>query len=98
MVEFSAADWRPPPLIANRAVRYGIGVIVAVYLALAFGTIDVDWARVVEGASRGGSFLAAFARPDFTSQWPDIRQGILESLTMTVASTIIGILLSIPIG
>jgi phosphonate transport system permease protein len=42
--------------------------------------------------------LAAFFPPNFTSRWNDIMDGILESLWMTVASTVIGIVISIPVG
>lgn len=70
----------------------------AVYLAAAVGTINLDIERIAEGLSRGAIFLAAFAAPDFTSQWRDISHGLVESLTMTGAATVLGILLSLPIG
>jgi phosphonate transport system permease protein len=42
--------------------------------------------------------LTGLPQPDFTSRWGDIAQGMQESLTMTVTSTVVGILISIPIG
>jgi phosphonate transport system permease protein len=47
---------------------------------------------------RGARFVAAFLRPDFTSRWTDISQGMLESLAMTVVATAAGIILSLPVG
>ena len=60
--------------------------------------MEVDWHRVGEGMERGQRFLFAFFPPDFTSRWDSIFDGIMESLWMTITSTVIGILLSIPVG
>jgi phosphonate transport system permease protein len=68
------------------------------YLALALGTLEINWLRAYEGLERGGRFVGGFFTPDFTSRWGDIAQGIRESLTMTVTATVVGILLSVPIG
>jgi phosphonate transport system permease protein len=90
--------WRKPPLIKRAWVRWALGVGTVVYLALALGTIDVNWTRLSEGLPRGARFFAAFFPPNFTGRWNDISDGILESLYMTVAATVIGIVLSIPVG
>ena len=58
----------------------------------------MNWARVWEGLPRGTRFFAAFFPPDFISRWSEISDGILESLWMTVVSTVIGILISVPVG
>jgi phosphonate transport system permease protein len=90
--------WKKSPLIERAWVRWALGLGAVLYLALALGTTDVNWARVWEGLPRGARFLAAFFPPNFTSRWNDIVDGILESLWMTVASTVIGIVISIPVG
>ena len=71
---------------------------VAVYLALAFGTMEINWSRVFEGLPRGQRFIASFFPPDFISRWSSIYDGIYESLWMTVTSTVIGVAISIPVG
>jgi len=92
----AALAWRPPPLIESPLLRYGIYLVALAYAVVAVGTFEVDWARAAEGLARGGRFLAAFFPPDFVSQWRDIREGLLESLTMTVVSTVAGVALSVP--
>ena len=94
----SQGRWRRPPLIADWRYRLALVAGCVIYLVLASLSVEVNWARVAEGASRGLNFFAAFLRPDFTSRWGDIQQGIIESLTMTFTSTAIGILLAIPVG
>lgn len=91
-------QWRPLPLIRDVRYRYLLILAVLVYFCLAFLSIDVNWARVAEGMSRAARFLAAFLQPDFTTRSQDIINGLLESLTMTFASTVIGVLLAIPVG
>ncbi|MGI9350020.1 MAG: phosphonate ABC transporter, permease protein PhnE [Rhizobiaceae bacterium] len=90
--------WRRPPLIQNSMLRWGLWLGFAIYLALALGTMEVNWGRVAEGLPRGQKFLLAFFPPDFISRWDSIVEGILESLWMTVISTVVGIALSIPVG
>ncbi|MFT5115125.1 MAG: phosphonate transport system permease protein [Parasphingorhabdus sp.] len=91
-------NWTRPPIIANPQLRWALWIAVAIYLSLAFGTMEINWQRVSEGLTRGQRFLGAFFPPDFTSRWDSISDGILESVWMAVTSTVVGILLSIPIG
>src|ERR1700684_562978 len=90
--------WKKPPLIKRAWLRWALLVGAVVYLALALGTTEVNWTRVWEGLPRGARFFAAFFPPDFVSRKSDIVDGILESLWMTVVSTAIGILISVPVG
>jgi phosphonate transport system permease protein len=94
----AAIRWAPPPRIANPWLRSGLALGAAVYLALALGTLEVNWQRLVEGIPRAARFVAAFVSPDFFDRWGEIQAGLVESLTMTLTSTVVGILLSVPIG
>lgn len=93
-----ARAWRPPPLIEAAWLRWAVYGGALLYLVLAIGTLEVNWARAAEGLERGGRFVAAFFPPDFTSQWREIEEGLLESLTMTVTSTVFGVALSVPVA
>ncbi len=88
--------WRRPPLIQRRWLRYGLPLAAIVYLILAGSTVEVNWTRVYEGLERGWRFIEGFLAPDFVSRWTDILQGLIESLTMTVTATALGIVLSVP--
>jgi phosphonate transport system permease protein len=90
--------WKRPPFIQNPTLRWGLWVGAAIYLAVAFGTMEINWDRVAEGMVRGERFVSAFFPPDFVSRWDSIQDGILESLWMTITSTVIGIILSVPVG
>jgi phosphonate transport system permease protein len=94
----AARAWRPPPLIASPALRYAVYLGALAYALLAAGSIEVNWTRAAEGLERGLRFLSGFFPPDFTSKRGDIVEGLLESLTMTVVSTVLGVALSIPVA
>jgi phosphonate transport system permease protein len=90
--------WKKPPLVQRPWLRWVLALGFIVYLIAAIGTIEVNWMRVYEGLDRGAAFVIAFTSPDFTSRYTDIKEGMTESIIMTVASTVVGIAISIPIG
>jgi phosphonate transport system permease protein len=90
--------WRRPPLITSSTWRYGLYAGALVYLLLAVGSLNINWARITEGAARAGRLFSAFLHPNFISRWDDIALGMQESLTMTVTATVVGILISLPVG
>ena len=89
---------RPPQIIRDRRWRIAVQIGIIVYLVLAIGSVDVNWTRVYEGLERGQRFVMGFLQPDFTSRWRDISNGLVESLTMTLTSTVVGVAISVPIG
>ena len=92
------SPWRKPHFIKDPKLRWALLIGSVVYLVLALYSIEVNWARVSEGLVRGWLFVAAFFHPDFLSRAFDIREGMIESVIMTVTSTVVGITISIPIG
>jgi phosphonate transport system permease protein len=94
-----ARRWkRPPVLIRDARWRFAIYAGAVVYLVLAVSSVEVNWLRVYEGLERGWRFIQGFLAPDFASRWSDIRAGLIESLTMTITSTVVGVIISVPIG
>jgi len=98
LAEAAPRRWRKPPFIQRAWLRWTLALGAALYLAVALGTTEVNWARVWDGLPRGARFVAAFFPPDFASRWGDIADGIAESIWMTVVATAIGIALAIPVG
>lgn len=89
---------RPPQILKDPFWRRLIISGAVLYLFFAIGTVEVNWARVWEGLERGQRFIAGFLVPDFSTRWRDISIGLVESLTMTLTATVVGILISVPIG
>ncbi|MEO9649832.1 MAG: phosphonate ABC transporter, permease protein PhnE [Roseobacter sp.] len=90
--------WKKQPFIQRPWLRWALLLGAIAYLIAAYMTIDVNWSRVYEGLERGKKFVLAFTSPDFTTRSSDIYEGMLESIIMTVASSVVGIAISIPIA
>ncbi len=90
--------WRRPPMIKRPWLRWLLIIGGLAYLVAAIASVEVNWSRVYEGLDRGGAFIMSFTQPDFTTRAGDIWEGLLESIIMTVAASVVGILISIPIG
>ena len=69
-----------------------------VYLYFALTTIGLDPERIASGIPRGIEFLRGFFWPDFWTRRSDILTGVIESLSMTLVSTVVGVALSIPVA
>jgi phosphonate transport system permease protein len=98
VISAMARAWRRPPLIRNRSLRWALAVGASIYLTVAITSLEINWLRVYQGLERGWRFVQGFLVPDFVSRWGDIMIGLQESLTMTFTSTVVGILISLPIG
>ncbi|PWL17557.1 phosphonate ABC transporter, permease protein PhnE [Falsochrobactrum shanghaiense] len=99
MATVASRRWkRSPMLIADPRLRWAVYAGALLYLALAISSVEVNWTRIYEGLERGLRFVQGFLAPDFITRSRDIWQGMVESLTMTLTSTVAGVILSIPIG
>ena len=92
--------WKRPPMIENPTHRWALILGATAYLiwALSSVVVEIDVPRLMEGLSRAAEFFAAALQPDFITRSHDIWIGFVESLTMTVVATTVGIALSIPLG
>ncbi|MEM8694329.1 MAG: phosphonate ABC transporter, permease protein PhnE [Pseudomonadota bacterium] len=90
--------WKKPPFIKRPWLRWTLILGFLAYLVTAYMTIEVNWSRVYEGLERGKQFVLAFTNPDFATRSTDIWEGMVESIVMTVASSVVGIAISIPIA
>lgn len=98
MTSFPTRWSRPPQMVKARHWRIILTMGAIAYLMVAIGSVDVNWTRIAEGWERGMRFVGGFLQPDFTTRWKDISNGLMESLTMTFTSTVVGIVISVPIG
>ena len=94
----TARAWTRPSLVPNATLRAAIVGAMLLYLFLAIGSLDINWARIAQGFEKGWRLLLAFMHPNFGARWGEIVIGMRESLTMTVCATVAGVALSIPIG
>ncbi len=73
------SSWKKPPFIKSPLLRWSITLGAAIYLALALGTMDINWQRAAEGLPRGQRFLYAFFPPNFSDNLGVMWDGILRA-------------------
>ena len=61
-IKSSNIVWKKPPFIKSNLLRWFIWLGIGIYLAFAFGTLDINWKRVAEGIPRGANFIGGFFR------------------------------------
>ncbi|MFN7224575.1 MAG: phosphonate ABC transporter, permease protein PhnE [Paracoccaceae bacterium] len=98
MTSYPTTWRRPPQIVTDKRWRLIFTVAVITYLVIGLGSVELNWTRIMEGGERGLRFINGFLQPDFTSRWRDISNGLVESLTMTLTSTVVGVAISVPIG
>jgi phosphonate transport system permease protein len=85
-----------PPFRASAATRVAFGVGL-VYAAYALAQLDFSWPRFVSGLERGAALLGRMFPPDLSKQ--DILwTGMVESMQIAVLASLLGILISLPLG
>ena len=80
MESSASRRWKKPPLISSPPLRWCLWVGAGVYLAVALGTTEVNWGRVLEGVPRGAKFIGGFFPPDFITNLDEILSGLYESI------------------
>jgi len=89
--------WRPPSMIENPAVRYGLWAIAGIYVVWSLSTLEIDWVRTAKGFPRAGDMIARMFPPSF-ERWQLLVDGVVESLQMAFAASLIGMILAVPLG
>ena len=80
----------------NWTARIGL-IAVALYSLYAIGQLDISWARLSVGFGEAGRFLARMVPPNF-ARWELLLEGMIESLQIAVLATVLGIIISLPLG
>ena len=89
--------WRPPPFLRTRA-RQNLALLAALaYCIWAVAGLNIDPNRALAGFGRAWDLLVRMVPPDFARHQLLIK-GLVESLQMACAATLVGVVLSIPLG
>lgn len=89
--------WRPPTIFGSYRLRTVFFLAVALYLVWSLGTLQFDSQRVLRGFFRAGDIFARMWPPDF-SRSKLLVNGMLESIQIAIVSTVLGVLIAVPIG
>lgn len=90
-------EWRKPSFFGTRTrqnLAYGA---MAAYVVWSLIDLNIDVARMLAGFPRALDIFIRMVPPDF-SRWELLAGGMIESIQMAIAATVLGVLLSIPLG
>lgn len=91
------ATWRPPAMFGGRARQRLVITLGLLYLIWSLADLNIDVARVAAGIPRAWNIFVRMLPPDF-GRWELLANGMLESVQIAVAATLVGALASIPLG
>lgn len=89
--------WHPPPFFGTRARQNVALLLAAAYCVWAVTGLDIDPQRALAGFGRAWDLLARMVPPNF-SRGELLAKGLIESLQMALAATLLGLVFSIPLG
>jgi len=91
----------PAPRVAfppNWPFRIGL-VALALYVVYASTILDISWARFVSGFEHRARFIRRMFPPNLAHDKLDLlASGMAESLQIAIIATVVGVLLSLPLG
>lgn len=90
-------EWNRPSVFPRPEVKYGLGLLVGVYLVVGFGLLGFSPARLWVGLQSATPFVVGLLTPT-TANLEPIIAGTISSIQMAVLGTVLGIILSIPVG
>lgn len=87
-----------PPLTMKRAVSAGYGYLFLGLVVAGFIAVHINFFRFFTSFGDIFTFTLRMIPPDFVTAGPQIFQGMVETLAIAAVSTVLGSLLSIPLG
>ena len=93
----SATTWRPPSVWGNVWVGRAVWTALAACLVWSVLALEIDPARIARGLARVSTLAAKAFPPDF-HRAELLAAGILESVEIATLSTLLGVILGIPVA
>lgn len=87
-----------PPWTPKRVLTAGYGYLFAGLVVAGFFAVNVDFVKLLTSFFDIFAFSLRMIPPDFVTAWPQIVQGTTETIAIAAVATVLGSLISIPLG
>jgi phosphonate transport system permease protein len=87
-----------PPWTKEKIASRGYSIFFIGLILVGFVSVQVDFFELLFSFFDIFAFTLRMLPPDFVTAWPQIVQGMVETLAIAAVSTVLGSLLSIPLG
>jgi len=93
------ATWERPTVFYNKYVKWGLYAIIVLFVVWSTWDIRISAARFGQGLVAAGELLENMVPPELTPRKRELLvTGMVESINMSIVATVLGILVSIPVG
>jgi len=91
--------WNPPSIYYNKYTKWAIYALISLFVIWSVLDLQISLDRFIVGLGAGNKLLSEMLPPTATSRQVDlIVSGLIESFAMANVSTVIGILISLPVA
>jgi phosphonate transport system permease protein len=87
-----------PPWTKQRIGSLGYSMLFIALVIVGFISVNVDFFELIFSFVDIFTFTLRMIPPDFATAWPQIVEGMTETLAIAAVSTVLGSLISIPLG
>ena len=92
-----ARAWTPSTVFGSATRQRIVLGVFAIYCVWSIYDLPIDYARVLRGFPRALDMLSRMWPPDF-GRWQLLLDGMLESIQMAIASSVLGAILCVPLA
>lgn len=93
------ATWERPTVFKNKYVKWVLYGVVVVFVVWSIWDIRISFERFVTGIDAAAGLLESMFPPEVTPRKRELLvEGLVESINMSIVATVLGILVSIPVG
>ncbi len=95
-----STTWQRPTIFQSYRIKWIIYTIVGLFVVVSLWDIRISFARLMTGYDAAMNLFGAMFPPEITSSAKNSRliEGMIESLAMSAVATVLGVVISIPIG
>jgi phosphonate transport system permease protein len=87
-----------PPWTRQRVSSFGYSLLFLSLVVIGFLSVNVDFFELLFSFFDIFTFTFRMIPPDFVTAWPQIVSGMTETLAIAAVATVLGSLISIPLG
>ncbi|MBK8740158.1 MAG: phosphonate ABC transporter, permease protein PhnE [Betaproteobacteria bacterium] len=91
-------EWRAVSMFGSPGRRMAFWLVVLCLSRRAIGDLSINWDRVLRGFPRALDIFTRMLPPAVGNKWGILANGMAESVQMAIASSLVGMVLAIPLA
>jgi len=93
------ASWERPTVFYNKYIKWILYGLIVLFVVWSMWDIRISFARFLTGIDAAVDLVANMVPPELTPRKRELLvDGLVESVNMSIVATVLGILISVPVG